>query len=141
MLNIRECLEQGYNNCRKGLSKTIIHTTLAQIRNHHFSSPSLLALGFTAARANWGRRLALAISSVFKNNRVHFDIFSFLWDQRAKRPQPATLEIKKRTPGKSPTEWPERPKPLTSTSSFSSQKPIPPSRGTKQVILLLFFLS
>uniref|UniRef100_A0A8U8C289 Ubiquitin-like-conjugating enzyme ATG10 n=1 Tax=Geospiza parvula TaxID=87175 RepID=A0A8U8C289_GEOPR len=45
------------------------------------------------------------------------------WDtitqQRASRDTLATLTTLKRTPGMSPTAWPLRPKPATSTSSFS----------------------
>merc|ERR1719453_2505995 len=41
----------------------------------------------------------------------------------------------------SPLAWPERPKPATSTSSFSSRKLRQPSRGTKAVIFLPFLIS
>ena len=72
---------------------------------------------------------------------THLIGFSFFLSHRAYNETPATFTILNLTPGKSPTAWPDLPKPATSTSSFSSMKLIPPSLGTKAVILLLFFLS
>jgi hypothetical protein len=54
---------------------------------------------------------------------------------------PATLMTLKRTPGMSPTAWPERPKPAMRTSSLSSTKLRQPSRGTKAAIFLPFLMS
>lgn len=45
------------------------------------------------------------------------------------------------TPGISPTAWPLRPKPATSTSSFSSIWFRQPSRGTKAVTFLPFLIN
>ena len=52
-----------------------------------------------------------------QRQRAYERSFSFLPRNRAPRATPATLTILKRTPGMSPTAWPFRPKPATSTSS------------------------
>merc|ERR1719208_610636 len=66
---------------------------------------------------------------------------SFFPRKRAFRETLATLQILNLTPGISPTAWPLRPKPATSTSSFSSTKFKQPSLGTNAVIFLPFLIS
>ena len=56
--------------------------------------------------------------------------FSFFSFHNAVKPTPETLTTLKRTPGISPLALPFRPKPASSTSSFSSTKFKQPSRGT-----------
>jgi hypothetical protein len=63
------------------------------------------------------KRPPLRASGRRQRQRAYERSFSFLPRNRAPRATPATLTILKRTPGMSPTAWPFRPKPATSTSS------------------------
>jgi len=67
--------------------------------------------------------------------------FSFFPNHNAFNETPATLTTLNRTPGISPTEWPDRPNPAIKTSSFSSIKFKQPSDGTNAVIFLPFLIS
>merc|ERR1719409_1949027 len=95
------------------------------------------------------RRGVLRFSNVYspvntlrtKSPHVYERGFSFFSLKRAMRATPDTFTILKRTPGMSPLAWPERPKPATRTSSFSSRKLRQPSRGTKAVIFFPFLIS
>jgi hypothetical protein len=67
--------------------------------------------------------------------------FSFLLRKSASSDTPATFTTLNRTPGRSPTECPDRPNPEMRTSSFSSTKFRHPSPGTKAAIFLPFLMS
>ena len=117
---------------------------------NRLSDPTLLVSREGAVSTLLSRLLVRCGTAARPPSLTHWSMFlgfahvtglSFLCSQRANKEVLATFSILNRTPGISPTAWPLRPKPATSTSSFSSIKLSPPSRGTYAVILLLFFFS
>lgn len=84
------------------------------------TSPQICLYMFT-------RTIHLSLNPSYQSYDLGFSFFSF---HNADRPTPDTFTTLNRTPGISPLALPFRPKPESSTSSFSSTKFRHPSFGT-----------
>ena len=105
-------------------SFVIVHTA---VRMHYFFYMFTISNLFTICQCPY--------RDVYDLGRSFFPL------KRAQRETLVTLTTLNRTPGMSPTAWPLRPNPATSTSSFSSMKLRQPSLGTKAVIFFPFLMS